>query len=183
LFAHFNIYFEIPDEAETESRCKTMSEYFHYVNHNKQMRFSIGVFGSNQKFGGLGCGLEAKAFCLLLTKSYKTKSLTFAGSWAGDSVACVGDEHKLWQQCRQYKNVTANIIVMLYGIDDIADQLIQIASFNDYIFVQIAHLILSQRLPKMADKFAATFGEAWVQYYEEIYRKNPSFEIDGIADL
>jgi hypothetical protein len=156
-----------------------MGEYFYYVNHDKQMRFSIGVFGSNYKFGGIGSGLEAKAFCLLLTKSHKTKifNLPFAGSWIGDRVACVGDEHKSWQQCRQYKNVTANIIVMLCQIEDIAEELIQRSRADDYLFVQIAHLILSQELPNLADRFTAIFGEQWVQRYEEVYRRHPYFEI------
>lgn len=157
-----------------------MGEYFHYVNHDKQMRFSIGVFGSNRKFGGIGCGLEAKAFCLLLTTSRKTERLTFAGSWAGDRVVCIGDEHKSWQQCQQYKDVTAHIIVMLCEIDDIADRLIQIASFDDYMFVQIAHLILSQKLPQVADRFATAFGETWMQRYEETYRRHPYFEVECI---
>ncbi|MGL5077272.1 MAG: hypothetical protein ACRDBG_15795, partial [Waterburya sp.] len=60
-----------------------MGEYFYYANHDKKLKFEIGLDVENCKFSGIGYVLGTRAFCLLLTESQHYKlvySNTLIGS-------------------------------------------------------------------------------------------------------
>ena len=74
-----------------------MGEYFAYANHDKKLKFDIGLGAENIKFSGIGLVLGTRAFCLLLTESQhyqRNYSHTPIGSWIGDRVSCIGDYAK-----------------------------------------------------------------------------------------
>ena len=156
-----------------------MGEYFAYANHDKRLKFDIGLGAENEKFSGIGRVLGTRAFCLLLTESHdyqKLYSHTLIGSWLGERVSCIGDHTKWPHEYSSYRDITANAIVMLYQIDG-AERLIEIASKNDYLFVQLAYLIFSNQLTRFlsefdhksfVSEFENKLGKEWTKKYKAI---------------
>ena len=153
-----------------------MGEYFEYVNHDKRLLFSIGFDGCNNKFSGIGYNIGARAFCLLLTQSdhfCKIYNHTLLGSWIGDKVSCIGDE-SLWEyEYDSYRDITANIIVMLYQIDGAENLIQQPASCNDF-FIQIGYLILTKQFTDILSAFEANFTNNWTKRYKDIIKSSYS---------
>jgi hypothetical protein len=144
-----------------------MGEYFYYANHDKKLKFEIGLDAENCKFSGIGYVLGTRAFCLLLTESKHYQqfySNTLIGSWIGDRVSCIGDETQWHHEESIYKNITANIIVMLYQIDG-AETLIEAASKYDNFFV-------TRQFNDILPKFEQNFGREWTKKYKTII-ENP----------
>jgi hypothetical protein len=151
-----------------------MGEYFHYVNHDKEMRFYIDAFGGSVRFDGVGFGLGARAFCLLLTKSNdrgKKYKRTWMGTWSGDRVSCMGDHGKLGDIYTHYKDVTANVLIMLYEVDG-PEILMKNAKRDDELFLQIVYLYYAQKLPGIQEYIEMSFGEDWEKRYETLLEKN-----------
>jgi len=146
-----------------------MGEYFHYVNHDKKHRFCIGNLGGADKFSGIGRNLGGRAFCLLLTRSSsKTRyEHTWVGSWIGDIIECVGDYSTLQDEYYRYKEVTANIVKILYQVDG-AEDLIEVARKDNQLFIQITHLIITNTLPEILPDFEEAFGKQWGKRYKGI---------------
>ena len=149
-----------------------MGEYFEYANHDKKLKFGIGLGGENIKFSGIGYTLGTRAFCLLITESnhfQKVYNHTPIGSWNGDRVSCIGDYTK-WHEdgsISSYRDITANMIVMLYQIDG-AERLIELASNHDYFFVQLAYLIFTNQFTDLVSEFERNFGKEWTKKYKTI---------------
>jgi hypothetical protein len=151
-----------------------MGEYFYYANHDKKLKFQIGLDVENCKFSGIGYVLGTRAFCLLLTESQHYQQIysnTLIGSWIGDQVSCIGDQTQWHHGENNYKNINANIIVMLYQIDG-AEQLIEAASKYDNFFVQIAYLIFTKQFSDILPKFEQNFGKEWGKKYKNILENN-----------
>ena len=151
-----------------------MGEYFAYANHDQKLKFSVGLGAENEKFSGIGHVLGTRAFCLLLTESQHYQNIyshTPIGSWIGDRVSCIGDQNKWLQPESSYRDITANIIVMLYQIDG-AERLIQAARSSDYFFVQIAYLIFTNQFIDILPEFERHFGKQWTQKYKAITENN-----------
>lgn len=140
-----------------------MSEYFHYVNHTKRLRFSNGDLGGGIRFDAIGRGLASRAFCLLLTRShdygprYRSVGL---GGWAGDQVECLGDHGALADEYQDYANFTANAVILLYGIDG-PEPLIEVALQDSTFFLQLAHLTNTEQGPALAPHLESSFGKDW----------------------
>jgi hypothetical protein len=151
-----------------------MGEYFYYANHDKKLKFQIGLDVENCKFSGIGSVLGTRAFCLLLTESQHYQQIysnTLIGSWIGDQVSCIGDETQWHHGESNYTNINANIIVMLYQIDG-TEQLIEAASKYDNFFVQIAYLIFTKQFSDILPKFEQNFGKEWAKKYKNILENN-----------
>ena len=112
-----------------------MGEYFYYANHDRKLLFDIGINAFNIKFSGIGrVSIANRAFCLLLTQtSHDRYSHTLIGSWIGDRVSISGDYSEWYNEFDRYRNITANMILMLYQVDG-AESLIEAAKTNDYFF-------------------------------------------------
>ena len=152
-----------------------MGEYFHYVNHDKEMRFYIDAFGGSVRFDGVGVGLGARAFCLLLTKSNdrgKKYKRTWMGTWSGDRVSCMGDHGKLGDIYSHYQDVTANVLVMLCEVDG-PEILMENAKIYNDLFLQIVYLYYSQKLPNIEEHLKRTFGQDWEKRYETLLKQMP----------
>ena len=149
-----------------------MGEYFEYANHDKKLKFDIGLGAENEKFSGIGLVMGTRAFCLLLTESkriQKVYSHTLIGTWVGDRVSCIGDYTKRYEDgsISSYRDITANAIVMLYQIDG-AERLIDLASRNDYFFVQLGYLICTNQFNNLLSDFEGSFGREWTKKYKTI---------------
>ena len=110
-----------------------MGEYFYYANHDRKLLFDIGLNAFNIKFSGIGWnGIATRAFCLLLTKpSHNKYSHTLIGSWIGDRVSISGDYSEWYDEFDRYRNITTNMILMLYQIDG-AEALVEAAKHFVY---------------------------------------------------
>lgn len=147
-----------------------MSEYFHYVNHTKRLRFSNGDLGGGVQFDAIGRGLASRAFCLLLSRShdygsrYRSVGL---GAWAGDQVECLGDHGALADEFDGYANFVANAIVLLYEIDGPAP-LMEVALQGGTLFLQLAHLANTNQWPALAPALESAFGKDWRRQAKEL---------------
>ena len=140
-----------------------MGEYYYYANHDKKLKFDIGLGAENSSFWGIGRVLGTRAFCILLTESphlQKAYSKTLIGSW-------IGDEAKWHYEESSYRDITANIIVMLYQIDG-AEELIEAATRDEHFFVQIAYLIFTNQFTDLLPEFERCFGKEWTKKYKTI---------------
>lgn len=162
-----------------------MGEYFYYANHDKRLKFDIGLEATNNKFSGIGYGLGARAFCLLLTQWDDSKLKyhdTLIGSWIGDRVSCIGDYTKWNYEYSSYQTITANIIVMLYQIDG-TKELIELAKIVDGFFVQLAYLIFTEQFVYILPEFERQFGKEWSKRYKQILQNGHYGRVYDLAKL
>ena len=69
-----------------------MGVYYYYVNHSKRELFPVDCFGGPVKRNGIGRGLGARAFALMLVEQY--------GRWVNDEVVVLGDDNRDdWLEC------------------------------------------------------------------------------------
>ncbi len=122
--------------------------------------------------------MGTRAFCLLLTESkhfQQVHSRTLIGSWVGNRVSCIGDytSTKLTKNgnVSNYRDITANAIVMLYQIDG-AERLIDLASENDSFFVQLGYLICTNQFREIRAEFEDSFGREWTKKYKAVVANN-----------
>ena len=162
-----------------------MGEYFYYANHDRKLKFEIGLVANAIKFSGIGRGLGARAFCLLLTESkhrQKVYRKTLIGSWVGDFVSCIGDETKWHYEESSYQDITANIIVMLYQIDG-EEKLIEVATRDEHFFVQIAYLIFTNQFTDLLPEFERCFGKEWTKKYKAIVEEHSYYAVRDLVLL
>ncbi len=160
-----------------------MGEYFHYVNHDKKMRFCIGDLGGPIKFSGIGRNLGARALGLLLTQINDRSNAfqgSWVGSWIGDRVECVGDHGPTYDLFVDYPEVTANIIVMLYQVDG-AEPLIESANNGEEVFARIAHLIITQQFTDIQRDFEQAFGKQWQKKHKAICEKSAFIRLHNLV--
>ena len=160
-----------------------MGEYFYYVNHDRKLLFDTGINAFNIKFSGIGRnGIASRAFCLLLTQaSHDRYSHTLIGSWIGDRVTISGDYSEWYDEFDRYRNITANMILMLYKIDG-AEYLIEVAKSYDELFLQLAYLIFTNQFAELAPEFDRAFGDNWSKRYKQLLQKySHSFFYDIVA--
>ena len=163
-----------------------MGEYFYYANHDKRLLFDIGLNAFNVKFSGIGWNsVSTRGFCLLLTKSdYRNRiySHTLIGSWIEDYVSIIGDESKWDYEYDSYRNITANIIMMLYQIDG-AEDLIETAKSYDELFLQLAYLIFTNQFTELSPEFDRAFGDSWSKKYKQLLEKYPYSRFYDLVEL
>ncbi len=163
-----------------------MGEYFYYANHDKKLKFSISLSQYGDKFRSISyCPLSTRAFCLLLTKSDHFNYVyrhTLIDSWIGDRVSCIGDQTRWDYDYDSYLNISANVIVMLYQIDG-EEQLIETASKDNALFVQLAHLIFTRQFVDILPAFKNRFGADWTRKYKQILQEYSYYHVFDLVDL
>ena len=161
-----------------------MGEYFYYVNHDRKLLFDVGLNAFGVKFSTIGRnGIAYRAFCLLLTQtSNDWYSHTLIGSWIGNRVTISGDYSEWYNEFDSYKNITANVVLMLYQIDG-SEYLIEAAKKNDYFFLQIGYLIFSNQFPRISSDFDRAFGDSWSKKYKQLLEEYPYNRYYDLVEL
>ena len=141
-----------------------MGIYYYYVNHTKQELFPVDCFGGPIKRNGIGRGLGARAFALMLNEDN--------GRWVTDDVAVVGDDHRDdWLEIREnYTDITANAILLVVaegGIDEVLDE----AKSDDHVFMQLCHMITTGQTPELRDRFVDRFGTNFSSKYQSLCKE------------
>ncbi len=154
-----------------------MSEYFHYINHSKKQRFSIGEFGNSDKFSGIGYGLSARAFALLLTESndhdIKMKDTLF-GSWIGDEIQCIGDHGNIQDKYFGYDEIIFEIVTMLISAGDL-EEIIEASKLDNGLFSKLCEYVFMSNDNVLENYICKAHGLTWKKKYKELtpnYIKN-----------
>ena len=161
-----------------------MGEYFYYVNHDRKLLFDVGLNAFGVKFSTIGWNYIAnRAFCLLLTQpSNDWYNHTLIGTWISDRVTIIGDDSKWYREFDSYRNITANMILMLYQIDG-AEDLVEVAKTSEELFLQIGYLIFSNQFPRISSDFDRAFGDSWSKKYKQLLEEYPYNRYYDLVEL
>ena len=124
-----------------------MGQCFRIINVTKKQFIDIGHLGENNKFHGIGQGLNGIALGRLLafkaSDCIPDQNELYIGAWAGDSIVITGDHYDFHdsdisssnsdnlhqnlyystEHDSQYEDITHKVISWLAKDDDIADLL------------------------------------------------------------
>jgi|GEM_PF-2174989 len=156
-----------------------MGEYFHYVNHDKQLQYGVGNIGGEDKFNGIGRGLGARCFGLLLSQPNDRAGRlvdTMVGSWIGDRVECIGDHGKQHDEFVGYQNITANVMLMLLRVDG-PKELLEVAQKDDNVFAQLVYLMTKNALLEFRTPIEQNLGADWGKRYKYLRKEQPWIEV------
>ena len=160
-----------------------MGVYYYYVNHSKRELFPVDCFGGPIKRNGIGRGLGARAFALMLVEQY--------GRWVNDEVVVLGDDNRDdWLELRhEYTDITANAILTVAdagltvadagGIDEVLD----CAESDDSVFMQLCHLITTGQTPEFNDPFVKRFGAGFAKKYQTLCKERTHWLPSDLATL
>ena len=153
-----------------------MGVYYYYVNHSKRELFPVDCFGGPVKRNGIGRGLGARAFALMLVEQY--------GRWVNDEVVVLGDDNRDdWLELRhEYTDITANATLTVAdagGIDEVLD----CAESDDSVFMQLCHLITTGQTPEFNDPFVKRFGAGFAKKYQTLCKERTHWLPSDLATL
>ena len=150
-----------------------MGTTYHYANLTRREWFPADALGGNPKFAGLGLGLTARAFSLLLVRvatPAPDADPVRVGRWSGDAVAMVGDTDPEWSRYRdEFADLSADVIVLVFGCDGLGE-LGEAADGDDALFAQLCHLAVTRQAPELEPHLKERFGVNFVKRYRDVCR-------------
>ncbi|HLM53131.1 MAG TPA: hypothetical protein VK325_06000 [Pseudoxanthomonas sp.] len=179
-----------------------MGEYYKIVNLNKRQYLSADIFMEGIKGRGIMRGIHAYAFGKLLTygglpennSKWRKDNPTgvWAGCWAGDRIAIVGDETedpgeflgvKLFDSATnplaldeilrlEFENIGGKLICWLVNDADVAERLLERLRQSEHYFGVVGYIAhkyrygdVSKDLIKFLDQH---FSKTWEKKYKRI---------------
>jgi hypothetical protein len=141
-----------------------MGVYYYYVNHSKKELLPIDSFGGAIKWNGIGRGLGARAFALMMVEN--------GGRWSGDRVAVVGDDnHSDWNSIKEtYRDVMANAILSIISYDGF-EEILDIAARESSVYMQLSHMITTRQAPELREMFIERFGPSFAKTYSNFCKE------------
>jgi hypothetical protein len=152
----------------------SMGVDYHYANLTKREWFAADTFGENSKQSGLGCGLSARAFQLLLLRRELASVSKFdVGRWSTDSVTLIGDNHKEFEKYEEdFADVSADVIVMVYAFDGF-EEIAEAAGKSKNLFMELCHLVVTHQKQSLERHLIQHFGANYRQHYSELCKQRP----------
>ena len=143
------------------SKQGTMGVYYYYANHTKREMFPVDCFGGPIKHNGIGRGLGARAFALMLQENH--------GRWVNDKVVVLGDDHREdWIEIRDsYTNISANAILTVADAGGL-EEVLEFAEADERLFMQLCHLIITDQTPNWQSQFEERFGAGYQSRYQKL---------------
>ena len=153
-----------------------MGIYYHYANFTKRERFGVGAVGGSSKGWAFGYTLASRAFHLLLAGQPGTVAPSAPGtrgSWAGDSIAVVGDDNMPdWEQFqREFADLEANAILLVYRTDGF-EPIGEVAESNTFLFMQLCHLVATRQAMELEPHLKQRFGGPFLRRYKELCKEH-----------
>jgi hypothetical protein len=157
-----------------------MSTSYQYASLTKRQWFSASALGGSGNRHGFGKNLTSRAFELLLVGIPGASAAScgiYAGCWAGDSIAIVGDNCDLWLKYDDdFDDVYADLIPMVNDYDGF-EPLAEVAEECGRLYVQICHLIVTKQAIGLEAGMKLAFGANYWQRYKDLYPKLARFQL------
>jgi hypothetical protein len=173
-----------------------MSQYFKIVNPIKRQYIDALRFSENIKASGYMSGYHAVAVALLICHAAEVAHHygPLAGSWYGDPVIAVGDDHgqpdqygvktstktdperNLNQMAREeFEDISYQAIAMLcLGRDGFTAEIAAKAAAapSHHLFVQLGNVVMLVGCEPLQEALAGAFGGEWRKLYQREYSKH-----------
>ncbi len=180
-----------------------MGQYFKIVNPAKKQYLDAGRFNENIKASGILCGNHAIAVALLVCNldqvrdgwgSLRHDYGPMAGSWCGDPINVVGDDHTkpdafgiktsteetpernlCWMAEEEFEDISYKAIAMLCeGRKDIAEDMVErAASSAEMALVNLGNVVFYVGCKPLEEALEKHYGDEWVKKYRDAWVKHP----------
>jgi hypothetical protein len=162
-----------------------MGTTYNYANLTKREWFDASALGGNPKLLGVGEGLTAHAFALLLVdirgQDLVSNSPGLLGHWAGDSIALIGDSDPAWlKYLEDFADLQADMILLVFRYDGF-ERLGDVAENYAPLFIQMCHLIVTRQAMHLEAPMKERFGPDYLKRFKELREKYAYFVPKDLA--
>ncbi|MBA3716170.1 MAG: hypothetical protein H0W76_27580 [Pyrinomonadaceae bacterium] len=183
-----------------------MGQYFKIVNPAKKQFIDASRFNENVKSSGVLYGYHATAVAFLVCNIDQVRDGwghpiydfgELAGSWCGDSVFIVSDDHGkadefsvktstdqnpdrnlYWMAKEEFEDISYKAIAMLCnGREDIAEEMAQRAAASvspDTELVDLGNVVFYVGCEPLERALAKEYGAEWASRYKKAWLKHPA---------
>jgi hypothetical protein len=160
-----------------------MGVTYHYSNLTKREWFAADALDGNSKRGGLGLGLTARAFDLLLLggQPAPASGKVHLGRWSCDSVTLIGDTDENWlRYLEEFSDIDADVILMMYAEDGF-ENIGTAAEGDRSLFMELCHLVVTRQALQLEAEMTRQFGPNFRKRYKDFCAERHWFKPKDVA--